>query len=668
MRLDPVLLEVLRHKATAAAEEMALTLTRTARTVYVKEAADFCTAIAGTNGKFFAYPEATGVSGFIALDCGPAIAAVGELEEGDVILTNDPYTSGALASHLPDLQLLRPYFHDGKIVGYGWNFAHTSDIGGGVPSSISPRFSDIFQEGFQIPPIKLVKRGQMNQDVLRLYMANCRTPEVNVGDLQAMLAALETGARRVADMIAAHGIDTFLQAQTDLADYAAEKARAVLRKVPDGVYDFWDYMDDDFVSRIPIRIRARMTVKDGKIHVDFAGTDPQVMAAYNVPTADATHPWLSLRLMHLVTSNDKTAPLNHGLYRHFSTSAPRGTLLNPEYPAAVGVRHASVLRIGDVLTGAVQKAGHHLMPAAGGGSIIPFVLAEYDASTGNRGSTVMQALICGSGARQGADGTDGRECGMSNVQNAPIERTEDDCGVVVEDYSLWPDSGGPGRWRGGTGVRFTVRILREGSAVLGRGLERFVFRPWGVAGGMTGGQARVVLNYGQAGERDLGKLDMLEVRRGDTVTVMTPGGGGWGNPYERSLQAVQDDVRRGFVSVAAAARDYGVVFVEGAVDAAATERLRAEKLKIARPSFDYGPERERWETVFSDELVSALNEALLASPSAARARLRHDIYHEIAPGLADRSRPVIEAITDPADQRAKLVAAIERLKQNRLAA
>lgn len=668
MRLDPVLLEVLRHKATAAAEEMALTLTRTARTVYVKEAADFCTAIAGTNGKFFAYPEATGVSGFIALDCGPAIRAAGELEEGDVILTNDPFSSGALASHLPDLQLLRPYFHAGKIVGYGWNFAHTSDIGGGVPSSISPRFNEIFQEGFQIPPIKLVKRGQMNQDVLRLYLANCRTPDVNLGDLQAMLAALETGARRIADMIAAHGIDTFLQAQDDLADYAAEKARAVLRKVPDGVYDFWDYMDDDFVSRIPIRIRVRMTVKDGTIHVDFAGTDPQVMAAYNVPTNDAKHPWLSLRLMHLITSNDKTAPLNHGLYRHFTTTAPRGTLVNPDYPAAVGVRHASVLRIGDVLTGAVQKAGHHLMPAAGGGAVIPFVLSEYDAATGNRGSTVMQALICGSGAREGADGTDGRECGMSNVQNAPIERTEDDCGVVVEDYSLWPDSGGPGQWRGGTGVVFTVRILRDGSAVLGRGLERFVFRPWGVAGGMTGGQSRVILNYGRSDERELGKLDMLEVRKGDTVTVMTPGGGGWGNPFARDVDMVAGDVRRGFVTETAAARDYGVVFANGTVDQAATAKLRAEKGGANRPSFDYGPERERWESVFSDDLVCALNEALLAAPSAARARLRQDIYHDVAPGLVDRSKPVIESITDPAAQRARLVAAIERLTKNRLAA
>src|SRR5215468_6262179 len=168
MKLDPVALEILSHQVRAAAEEMAIALIRTARTTYVKEVADFGTAIAGTDGKFFAYPAALGVSPFVDLDLKPTLAQVPELAEGDVIITNHPFTTGGLASHLPDLQLVRPYFHDGAIVAYGWVFAHTSDIGGGAPSSISPRFSELFQEGLIIPPTKLVRAGVMNEEFLAL--------------------------------------------------------------------------------------------------------------------------------------------------------------------------------------------------------------------------------------------------------------------------------------------------------------------------------------------------------------------------------------------------------------------------------------------------------------------------------------------------------------------
>jgi len=668
MKLNPVLLEIMRHKVTAAAEEMAITLTRTATTVYIKEAADFCTALADTNGKFFAYPEAIGVSGFINLDCMPTILAAGALEDGDVILTNDPFGSGALASHLPDLQLVKPYFIGGRVVAYGWCFAHTADIGGAVPSSISPRFSEIFQEGLRIPPMKIVKRGVANEEFLNLYRANCRTPESNMGDLKAMLASLDTGERRIGEIAEIHGADVLMQAQAELASYAAEKARAVLRKIPDGKYAFWDYLDDDFVTKLPVRIRCELTVKDGGVHADFAGTDPQLGAAYNVPTNDGKHPWLMLRLMHLVTTTDKSAPLNHGLYASLTASAPKGSMLNPEFPAAVGVRHASVIRIVDTVAGALLRADPTLVPVASGGAVIPAVLSEYDDITGTRGSTVMQALICGSGARVGADGTDGRECGMSNMQNSPTERTEDDAGVMVEEYALRPDSGGAGRWRGGTGLVYTVRILREGSAVLGRGLERFVFRPWGIAGGMPGSHARVVLNIGQPGERELGKLDVLEVKRNDTVTIMTPGGGGYGNPLDRPAEAVVADVRLGFITATAAERDYGLVIVDGAVNEVATAAARKRLAATPRPDFDFGPERLLWEAVFSDDLVTALNNALLSEPVAARIRLRRDIYFAVAPKLADPALvSPLSALDDPAAQRAHFARLVGDLQTRRAA-
>jgi len=664
MKLDPVLLEILYHKVKAATEEMSITLARTARTTYVKEASDFGTALATLAGKFFAYPETLGVSGFLDLDCGVAIKAVPGLEPGDVIITNHPYDSGGLSTHMPDLQLIRPYFHQGRIVCYGWDFVHSSDIGGGVPSSISPGFAELFQEGLQIPPVKLVKAGKLNEDFLALYRANCRIPETNMGDIRAMLAALEIGERRVAEIVAAHGVDTFMQAQLDLAEYAKAKARAVQRMLPDGAYEFWDLMDDDFATKIPIRIRLKMTVADGLIHLDFDGTDPQVLAAYNIPTGGIRHPWLTLKLMHFIASYDRTVPLNYGLFENITVNVPKGTVINPEYPAAVGVRHATAIRVNDALVGAIAKAMPGLVPAPSGGTVVPTVLAEQNPTTGTRNVMVLQSLVGGTGARKGADGVDGRDSGLANLHNTPIERSEEDAAVQIEVYGLRPDSGGPGKWRGGTGLLFGFRILQEGSAVLGRGLERMVFRPWGLAGGRPGATARVVLNIGTPGERDLGKLDMYLAKKGDVVTFLTAGGGGFGDPFERDIELVLRDVQLGYVTPQGAEHDYGVIVRDGRVDAAATAALRARpRPKVAESDFDFGPERPIWEQVFDDAAMWRLNKALLAMPVAARHQQRRALFAEVCPRLPEIFTIGMAAvIDDPAAQRIRLMAAIERLE------
>ncbi len=662
MALDSTMLEILRYKTVAAAEEMGLTLVRAARTIYIKEVADFSTAIAGVDGKFFAYPEALGVSAFVDLDLNPSLKAVGPLRPGDVILSNQPYSNGGLSTHLPDLQFIKPYFHGDQIVAYGWTFAHTSDIGGGVPSSISPRFSDVYQEGLQIPPVKLVREGRIDEGVLAIYLANCRSPETNLGDVKAMIAALDKGGQRIADVIADHGAETFVEAQRQLAAYAGEKARAVLRTIPNGVYEFWDYLDHDFVSSVPVRIRCRITVEDGSIHLDYEGSDPQLSSAFNVPTQDTRHPYLTLRLLHMVTTRDPSAPLNHGLLDSITASAPKGSLINPEYPAACGVRHATVMRLIDVASGALHKASPSLVPVAGGGTVLPVVLAEPDRATGLRRSMVIQSIVCGSGARDGSDGVDGRESGLSNTRNSPIERTEDEAGVMVEEYGLRSDSGGPGRWRGGTGVVYTIRILRDDCAVLARGLERFFFTPWGAAGGKAAAPCRVVLNIGRADERDITRVDMLEMKRGDTISLMTPGGGGFGDPFTRPYDEVLHDVERGFVSEEAARRDYGVAIRDGRVDQAESARLRSAP-RPAAAEFDFGPNRLLWESVFVDELVTRLNAALKRFPASVRGKHRRGIYEAVMPQLKDAGGFDPAVIPERADAMrahfAELVGALE---------
>ncbi len=665
MKLDPVLVEIFFHKASAIAEEMAIVLQRTARTTYVKEAGDYGCALATPAGRFFAYPKTMGVSGFLDSNVGPTLARVPDLQSGDVVITNHPFDSEGLATHMPDLHLIRPIFHDGQIVAHAWDFIHSADIGGGVPSSISPGFAELFQEGLQIPPLKLVRAGAMNEDVLTIYRANCRTPEVNLGDIKAMLAALQVGETRVHALIAQHGLDTFLQAQADLAEYAAAKALAVQRRIPDGSYVFWDLMDDDFNSSVPIRVRCQLTAADGHIHLDFTGSDPQVPAAYNIPTGGQRHPWLTLKLMHFIYSHDRTVPLNHGLFDNITVTAPRGTIMNPQPGAAVGVRSATAIRLNEALVGALVTAGPGLMPAPSGGVMIPSVLVEQDSRSGERRVMVLQSLVGGTGARDGADGVDGRDSSLANQRNTPIEKTEEEAEAVIVDYALRPDSGGAGRWRGGTGVVFSVRIVRPGSAVLGRGMERFVFRPWGLAGGRPGEKARVVVNAGTAAERELGKLDIFYAEPGDVVTIMTPGGGGYGDPLDRPAESVRTDVLLGYIGAGAARRDYGVVTDGEAVDEAATiaERARLRASRGAPRPFDFGPERDAWDAVFDDASMLALNALLMPLGPSRRSARRRALFEAVVPALCALGHtPMHEAIGDTGAARARLATELDCLR------
>ncbi|QDL94545.1 hydantoinase B/oxoprolinase family protein (plasmid) [Paroceanicella profunda] len=637
MRLDPVTLEILGNKLAAVTEEMCLTLQRTGRTLYVKETADFACALAGLDGRFFAYPRSIGVSGFVGLECAPAIAAVGPLEPGDVILTNDPYRSEGLATHLPDLHMIEPYFHEGEIVAYGWCFVHCSDVGGRVPSSISPTNTEIFQEGLRIPPVKLMKRGEMNADVKLFLDANSRTAEANMGDIRAMLAALAAGRRRLEQTIAQHGVGTVVAAEGDLVDYAGQKARAVLARVPEGTYTFSDYLDDDAATPVPVRLSLAATFAGGEVHLDFTGTDPQVATAMNIPSRGRPHAWLTLRVLALVHTLDPTVPLNVGLLSAVRITAPEGTLVNPQEPAAVGVRHAAAIRVNDVLNGAFGKALPGVMPAAASGCVIPVVMAEPD-GRGGRHVQVIEPMIGGTGAREGHDGVDGRDSGISNLANNPVETVEAELGIEVLRYALRPDSGGAGQWRGGCGMELTFRVLTDGSNVLGRGIERLMFRPWGVQGGRPGAPGALIVNRGAPDERRLGKIDVLEVNAGDTVTFLTPGAGGWGDPALRAPEAIARDVENGFVTEAGAARDY----VSGPADGG------------------FGPERSAWDAIFTPAAMDRLNAALIALPLGTRLRARAQVFAAVRGELpADFPRRAATP-NEAAAARARLAEALER--------
>ena len=664
MKRDPITLEILNNKLAAAADEMFFALQRSSRSAYVKEGADFGTALLDRGGRVVGYPPSATVQFLLDMDCAPTIDAVGDLAPGDVIVANDPYSTAALSTHLPDIHMIKPYFHGDEVVAYGWCFIHCTDVGGRVPSSISPSSNDIFQEGLIIPPMKIVRGGVLNQDFMTIFEANCRIPETNRGDLRAMIGALDTGAVRVAAMIEGHGLEGFLQGHRDLQDYAADKARAALRLIPDGRYVFWDYMDDDLVTPIPTRIRVAFTVADGTVNIDVSGTDPQVAAAYNVPTAGGRNYWLTMRLTSFMATHDKTMPMNAGLYRHITVTNPPGTVMNAEFPDAVGVRHASARRVNDALTGCILKAAPDRMAAPTCGSSCPLVLAEYDREGVNRTVTVLEPMRGGSGARRGADGVDCRDATMSNMQNHPVETIEAEYGVLIRDYDIRPDSGGPGQWRGGCGQKVTVQILRDGSTLLARGMERMRFPAWGVGGGRPGQPFRATFNEGKPGGHPIPKIDALAVNAGDTVTLLNPGASGFGDPFERDPALVARDVTEGFVGRESATQDYGVLLHDdGTVDADATRKARQSRVRQnVRADFDFGPEREAWEAVFDDATMEDLNRRLYALPKSIRFDRRRQVFATAVPDLPrPGAAPLTEVLADADAVRARLSVAMDEL-------
>jgi N-methylhydantoinase B len=629
-RTEKVALEILKSYFVAIAEGMGYTLERTSHTTFIKESADFVTAVATPRGEFFAYPRTIGVSSFLGLDMAPAIQAFADYTPGDVVITNDPYNTQGLATHLPDIHLFQPVFVDGSLLCFAWCFIHCSDVGGLAPASISPRAFDIHQEGIRIPPRKLCRAGELDEDFLELFLANCRIPEQNWGDLKAMLAALKTAERRMQELAAKFGLAEVGQAMEDMLDWTERRVRDLVRAIPDGDYAFADYLDDD-LDGAPIRLAVTLRVRDDAIEVDYTGTDPQINGALNLPAFGERHPFLLQGLINFMLSEDPHIPLTGGIVRPMRIVAPEGTLINPTFPAAVGVRYATVLRLYNVVLGALAQAVPDRVPAAGAGQAAMVVLSVPDAGTGKRDVTVLEPMFGGGGATRRGSGPPGIDSGGGFLKNTPVESMEAHIPVLTERYELRADSAGPGEHRGGWGVQFDFRILRPESIVTARGIERTRFEPWGLAGGCAAERTRTFVNAGTEREEEIGRIDVLHLEPGDVVSVRTSGGGGYGSPLERNAAAVAADVRSDLLTERAAERDYGVVIRAGAVDTEATAALR-EILAAAGERvalFDFGPSRRRYEAVWTAELSETVAAFLLTLPPPLRAYAKRELHRRI---------------------------------------
>ncbi len=632
VKADVVATEIFRNRFQGIVDEMGQMLMRAAHTVFVKETQDFVVALVTPEGEVFAASRKVGIWIAIGMPFATVLRAV-PLAEGEVGITNSPDRSRGLVTHLPDVFLWKPIYADGELVCYAALFIHCTDIGGIVPGSVSVTASEQRQEGIEVPPRKLKSGGQVDESLLDLFTANSRIPQQNRGDIFAMMGALDKAETRLHELLARYGRDEVIAGANNVLSHAEQQARAVFSSIPDGVYQFADYLEGDYLPDAqPIRIELALRVAGSDLELDFTGTDPQVQAALNLPTySQDGHYMIVLGLVNFLRTLNPTITYNSGMVRPVRVTIPSGTLLNPAPGAACGARQATFFRVADVVQGAISQALPERMPAVGAGQGAILLVSIPDFATGREHISTVQPLVGGSGARTTRDGTDGVDFITGFYRNIPTEILECDMPLLVERYGLRPDSAGAGRFRGGMGIEYAFRVLYPGAVVTARGLERFHFQPWGRSGGEPGECSSI--RYAPPGEdeRDIGKIDVLRPLPNSVVTFRTPGGGGWGDPYTRDPRAVLADVAQGLVSPEAARMRYGVAVGPRGndVDQAETENLRIERQTPAAGDYSFGRYRADFEAELPGDLQRALNRLVAGYAPIAQRFLRQALVESL---------------------------------------
>ena len=612
--MDPVRTEIMRNRFAAIAEEASNVAYRTAYTTFVKQTQDYQVAMASVDGTFFAYPMKAGVTSSVCQNVRGLVNAIGidTLVPGDIIVTNDPFSGDALCTHTMDIHLLRPVFRDGGIIAFAWAFIHASDIGGAVPGSIAPTNYEVFQEGVRLRPGLLYRAGELNEPLWHFFADNSRIPDLIWGDLQAMMAGLALLDTRLQELCARYTTDGVLASIADVLSLGEIKARDALRRLTPGHYVFSDYLEA-YGGDGHVFIHAAMTVEaDGSVAIDFTGSDPAVRLAMNFVTGARAHPFLCMPVINFIQTMEPTTPVNGGIIRPIRTFAPVGTLMNAEFPAAMGNRWVAVMRCYDVVLGCLNQAFPGGIAACGSGQAGIISVAGIDSRTGRRHVSVVEPFIGGSGGRRDADGLDGIDQPVAFLRSAPAEVVETETQLVLRRFSYEPGSAAPGRHRGGHAMRIELENRGLASTITVRGLDRFRFQPYGVAGGTSGSAGSTTLNPGTPAARDIGKIDVLELKQGDVLSMITPSGGGFGDPFTRDPAAIAEEIADGMLTPPQARARYGL-----GADADETARLRAQP-RPAPTDFTLSPARLALEEVWPEDASAALAQAMLALPAGLR--------------------------------------------------
>ena len=558
--IDPAAFEIVKNSLYKIAEEMRVVLAKTAYSPILKSAGDYSCGVFDDQGAMVAQgPDLPIHLGSMPDAVRAIVQTYGkDVHDGDVFIHNDPYFGG---SHLPDVNVIRPAFSGGILLGYACLRAHWPDVGSATPGSYGA-VTEIYGEGLRLPPLRLMSKGHMNEDLEKVILANVRTPDERKGDLGAQLAATLRACERLVDLAKVHGAERLKAYMAEVMDYSERLMRAMLSDLPDGEGRFEDFCDGDGIpddeegNDAPFWVRMHVVKSGDSINVDFAGSDPQVKGPINAPLS-VTASGVYCGLKTAIDPNSLIPP-NSGCWRTIKVTAPKGSVVNAEFPSpVVYANHEMSHRTSDMIMGAMANIWPEQVMACSQGTSAILTFGGVDPRSGRR-YVSYETIKGGFGARPNKDGINVIASAISNTMNTPIEVLEMAFPLRVEHYEIEPDTGGAGKYRGGCAAHRVWRLLEDADAVGSLCMERMTSPPFGLHGGAAGAPATVVLTTPDGKTRGLPSKGAFQAPAGSVIDMITPGSGGFGPPAERDAVAIGKDLLDGYVTPEAAQRIYDV--------------------------------------------------------------------------------------------------------------
>jgi N-methylhydantoinase B len=552
--IDPFTVEIVKDSLVAIGDEMFVALQRTSKSTIIYEVLDYASGLVDARGQLIT--QGNGVTLFLgtltyAVRYTLEKFGLDGLRPGDVVITNDPYTGGG--THLSDVTLIVPIFVGGELVAFSACKAHWTEVGGKDPGSWTTDSTEVFQEGLQFPCVKLYDEGRRNDALVDLIEANVRLPDMTLGDMHAQAASLRLGERRFHELCDKYGVEVVLGSIEALMDHGERMARLELARLPKGTFEAEDWIDDDGIGNGPFRVQVKVTITDDEFVCDFTGTHDQVPGPVNC-TPTSVHS----AVRSIVKALNPAIPANEGAFRPVRVICPPRTIFSAERPAPVSTYWETMLYVADLIWRALAP---HVPERLSGGhflSVCGTVVAGLHPDTGEL-FLLVEPQAGGWGAGAEKDGESGLVClGDGETFMIPVEIAETRYGILVDQYAFSIVDGGAGRHRGGRGLVRDYRVVADEVFVTAT-FGRHKYLPWGVDGGREGSRNEVRFLHADGREVVLGKCARYRLAKGEVARLVTATGGGWGPPLERSIEAVVDDIRDGYVTVEQAERDYGVV-------------------------------------------------------------------------------------------------------------
>lgn len=567
-KADPVTMQVIRYGLEAIADDMGYNLMRMGRTTIVKEIMDINCAVLDATGGILAQAHLCPLMMFsLPETASNMLKDVEKFEEGDVIICNDPYLGG---QHLLDMQFFSPVIYDGELIAFVANIAHQLDMGGAVPGGVAGGLTEIFQEGLRVPFTKLYRNGKEDRKIFDFIGRNIRIPEKTLEDFRAQAATTVGGVKRVKELVAKYGLETYKQCTAMLLDYAEDMVRRAFRAMPDGDFTGVDYVDDDGFSDDPFKVQVNVHKKGEEMRVDFNGTSRQAKGNINCPWS-CTQGGVFYTIVGIV---DPYMVVNSGTFRPIHVESEEGLITNPKPPAGVTARSQVMTKVTEAMLKAMSQSVPNRVVSGSHGQACTCSFNGIHPETGRRFSYI-EIQGGGAGARPDKDGPDGQDLHLGRFLNTPVEAAEIENPVMIERYEFIPDSAGAGKYRGGLSLRRDIRFFTE--VTWARYSDRQKFSPQGLFGGKEGTRGELILNPGTPNEQKQKSKGVTQLKAGDVLSIRLPGSGGYGDPRERDPKIVRWDVMNGKVSLESARENYKVVFNPNmTVNLEETKKLRGQ--------------------------------------------------------------------------------------------